>query len=342
MKILAVDDDPVFLETLTRLLEPRGLPDLATSESADEALEMIASDPHGFDCFLLDISMPGKNGIWLCQEIRSIECHKETPILMVTASSDLDHIDQAFAAGATDYISKPLRDLELGARIRVAMMLNEQSRQLAKAAIDPTDRIELGLQDSIKCFDGELAIRHVPGIRDLQTLEIDLLRLPHGNYNLAVFALKVEDADLLFAEFGVEDFRNVMSVVARSIAAKLDLARSSFAYAGKGIFGAMMFGRDLRSAMNRLQKTLCQRQEINVGSDDVRTVELRLILTESKTPYMWNGRSAADGMRGAIDRAESSVSDIHLQKELDARRLMTPIRPRRHKIDFKRFYGDSA
>lgn len=337
MRILAVDDDHVFLELLAHTLEPNGLLDLVTRESADEALELISEYPKRFDCFLLDIAMPGKDGIFLCRAIRSIEGHQDTPIIMITGSSDIDHIDKAFSAGATDYLSKPLQGLELGARIRVASLLHEQSRRLARAATAAADRTDMTLQDSIKCFEGELAIRSVPGIRDLQCLENDLLRLPQGNYNLAVFALKVEGADMLFNEFGVEEFRHIMRGVARSVAEKLDLSKSSFAYAGKGTFAATLFGRDVRSEMRRLHNSLRHGETISIRSGELREIEFKTVLAESKTPHIWNGRNAADALRRAIDQAEASESDIRLQQRLDAERLTISVRPRRHRIDFKRF-----
>jgi CheY-like chemotaxis protein len=77
----------------------------------------------GFDCFILDVQMPGMDGIELCRQIRAIEVYKDTPIIMNTAVADRDYIDAAFAAGATDYLTKPVDEVEVKARLGVIEQL---------------------------------------------------------------------------------------------------------------------------------------------------------------------------------------------------------------------------
>jgi CheY-like chemotaxis protein len=82
-------------------------------------LELIDAVVSGFDCFILDVQMPGMDGIELCGQIRAIEVYKDTPIIMNTAVADRDYIDAAFAAGATDYLTKPVDEVEVKARLGV-------------------------------------------------------------------------------------------------------------------------------------------------------------------------------------------------------------------------------
>ena len=73
MKILAVDDDPIILELLTQFVASFGKHALVTAGSGNEALDLLASDTKaGFDCFMLDIQMPGMDGMELARQILSL------------------------------------------------------------------------------------------------------------------------------------------------------------------------------------------------------------------------------------------------------------------------------
>ena len=123
MKILAVDDEPYILELMPMLARRVGFADVTTAASGHIALEALAAAVTPFDCLLLDINMPGMDGIELCRRVRAIETYRRTPIIMLTAMSERDYIDRAFDAGATDYATKPFDINELGARLRVAQEL---------------------------------------------------------------------------------------------------------------------------------------------------------------------------------------------------------------------------
>jgi len=114
MRILAVDNNAIFLDLLTRVLFAAGYDEVTLAQSADKALSRIAASTVPFDCFLLDIRMPGKDGISLCREVRAISAYSGVPILLLTGMTDTIYIDRAFESGATDYISKPLNGLGLG------------------------------------------------------------------------------------------------------------------------------------------------------------------------------------------------------------------------------------
>ena len=105
MRILAVDDDNVFLEILEQVLVSYGYSDLTLVESGVLAAEAIQAAKEPFDCFLLDIQMPEIDGIQLCQWIRSHALYATTPILMITAMAEREYVESAFSAGATDYVN---------------------------------------------------------------------------------------------------------------------------------------------------------------------------------------------------------------------------------------------
>jgi DNA-binding response OmpR family regulator len=123
VKILVVDDDESILELLSAILESSGYSDISVCASPQEALAMIRNAETRYECLLFDINMPGMDGIELCQKVRALKSHKETPIVMLTAITDRTYIDRAFDAGATDYITKPFDVMEIGARLRIAAKL---------------------------------------------------------------------------------------------------------------------------------------------------------------------------------------------------------------------------
>jgi len=124
MKILAVDDDESILSILQILVTRAGYDDFVTARSGGEALELIAKARRPFEFFLLDIDMPGMDGIEFCDLLRRLPSYADCPIVMLTAMTERKYIDQAYAAGATDYVIKPfdvndLTQILLGAAQRL-------------------------------------------------------------------------------------------------------------------------------------------------------------------------------------------------------------------------------
>jgi diguanylate cyclase (GGDEF)-like protein len=114
VNILAVDDDPIFLDALSLLLEPWGLRVMGLSQPETFWMVLETYPP---DLLILDVEMPQFNGIELCQAVRADARWQDLPILFVTARHDRKTIQQIFAAGADDYITKPIVGSELISRI---------------------------------------------------------------------------------------------------------------------------------------------------------------------------------------------------------------------------------
>ncbi len=113
-KVLVVDDDPVFLSALRPLLEPWGIKftGLDNSQHFWESLESIKPD-----LLILDVEMPEIGGIELCRAVRTDQKWQSLPILFLTSHRDGETIEQVFAAGADDYVNKPVVGAELLTRI---------------------------------------------------------------------------------------------------------------------------------------------------------------------------------------------------------------------------------
>ena len=112
IRVLVVDDDPALAEMLTLVLRSEGFHsrtvargDLAVAEFRDYKPDLV----------LLDLMLPGKDGIEICREIRA---ESGVPIVMLTAKNDTLDVVVGLESGADDYVAKPFKPKELVARIR--------------------------------------------------------------------------------------------------------------------------------------------------------------------------------------------------------------------------------
>ena len=112
MKILLVEDDEFIGESIKDYFEMQGSK-VDYFSSAKEALENVY--PSYYDIFLFDVNMEGMSGFELYKEFKK---YTDTPVIFITAYSDIDHIEEAFNLGAADYIKKPFEFRELEIRIK--------------------------------------------------------------------------------------------------------------------------------------------------------------------------------------------------------------------------------
>lgn len=114
-KILAVDDTPRNLEVLDAILSPRGYTVIAAN-SGSEALEKVRAESP--DLILLDIVMPGMSGYEVAQQLRTDPATRFLPVIMITALGTQEEKVKAIEAGADDFLTKPVNQLELLARVK--------------------------------------------------------------------------------------------------------------------------------------------------------------------------------------------------------------------------------
>lgn len=131
MRILLVDDSEDSRDLTEGALLSAGYHDVGTASSASEALKVLdvgrtTDEPAAVDLVLLDIIMPEMDGIEACALIRIDPRYSDCPIIMVTSVCDMDSLANAFVAGATDYITKPINRIELVARMRSALKLKAE------------------------------------------------------------------------------------------------------------------------------------------------------------------------------------------------------------------------
>ena len=120
--ILVVDDYPMNIMIISNFLKADYAIKAATSSR--EGLEIMRSANRP-DLVLLDIEMPGMDGIEFCSIVRNDSNLKEIPIIFVTANTDDNVLARAFAAGGNDYIRKPVNNIELVTRIKSVLAQKE-------------------------------------------------------------------------------------------------------------------------------------------------------------------------------------------------------------------------
>lgn len=129
-RVLVVDDDAALSEMLGIVLRGEGFEPVFCSDGAEAVNAFRSTQP---DLVLLDLMLPGRDGVDVCRAIRA---ESGTPIVMLTAKSDTVDVVVGLESGADDYIVKPFKPKELIARIRARIRRNDESATQALAIGD--------------------------------------------------------------------------------------------------------------------------------------------------------------------------------------------------------------
>lgn len=113
MRILLVEDEPAVVSVISRGLTESGY---EVSVAPDGLLALDMARNNDFGLIILDVMLPGKNGIEVCRQLRADQV--QTPILMLTALGTTENVVIGLDSGADDYLTKPFKFQELEARIR--------------------------------------------------------------------------------------------------------------------------------------------------------------------------------------------------------------------------------
>jgi CheY-like chemotaxis protein len=301
MKILAVDDDDIALGILDAVLRQADYPDITTASSAEAALARIADAAGPFDCFLLDIEMPGRNGIELCRLIRDMPGYAHAPVIMITAVTDQACLAQAIEAGATDYVNKPFDGLELGARLRAASILSQVLKS-NPIRIAP-ERPQRPARDGWLRLEDPLILSPGPGITGLDQLREGLLHLPTAPYAMKVFAVAIQDVGAIFDICPPERFRGFLEEAAARIIGCFEPERLNLAYAGEGIFAVVLHKARHRGETGIRDNIREAMETAPFASLPGRTAPVRAEMSEVGENRVWTGVEAALAISEACRRA---------------------------------------
>ncbi len=121
VRVLAVDDDEELLRLIRRVLEMEGF-EVTTAETGDAAVRMVEQGE--FDLALLDLMLPGVDGMAVCKHIRSFST---IPVILITARAHDEDKVKGLDEGADDYITKPFSTRELLARVRAVLRRSQMT-----------------------------------------------------------------------------------------------------------------------------------------------------------------------------------------------------------------------
>lgn len=144
--ILAVDDAPENLDILRNILVPEFT--LLAATDGELALQLIERKLP--DLVLLDVMMPGIDGYEVCRQIKSRQASALTPVILVSPGMEDQDESLGFAAGAVDYITKPLRPSIVQARVKTQLALSDQQRQCLKQVELATAELQQNQHDAIE------------------------------------------------------------------------------------------------------------------------------------------------------------------------------------------------
>lgn len=316
MEILVVDDDGSVLELLTEILTHTGYHNVTTAPHAKAALELIADPDLDFDCFLVDIQMPDVDGISLVHLIRETPDYRDSPILMLTAMDEKTYLDRAFAAGATDYITKPFDLLELRTRIVEARRLVHERSQAAAQPIMAGQFRDAGdgakgfrLAQPISLKSREIAL----GYREFENYVLELART--HNLDAAFRAVKISDVERHYRQNSSEDFARLIEVAARGVRNALTSDRGAFSYRGNGAF-VCLCEPPMTAASSHLEDVLSQ--QIDRIATESGLAPFRMLVGD---PVRIAG--ATDSV--VLDLMSDAVESVE-QKSFEARDIMSMTR----------------
>ena len=129
-RLLVVDDNPDNREVLIRRLRRLGHTLIESAEDGQQALEMIAAAP--FDLVLLDVMMPRKNGVEVLEIMRAEGRLEATPVIMISAATEIDTVVRCLELGAEDYLPKPFNPAVLKARLGSVLEKRQLQAELRK------------------------------------------------------------------------------------------------------------------------------------------------------------------------------------------------------------------
>jgi diguanylate cyclase (GGDEF)-like protein len=199
-RILVVDDSALMRAMLVRLLKQVGQTDVLTADSGASAFATLGfdddSNPEAIDLILMDLVLPDTDGIAAIRALATREHLRKIPVIMVTAMQEVEVLRGAFEAGATDYLTKPLNEVELLARVGSALRLKREidrrearERELlamqeqlaaANAQLEQLSRTDplTGLANR-RSFDQALASEWARGLRQRTPLALLLIDVDH-------------------------------------------------------------------------------------------------------------------------------------------------------------------
>lgn len=310
MKILAVDDDPFFLEVLEAMLDSGGFKDVTSAVSAQQAAQIISTVDTPFDCAFIDLRMPEIEGDYLCRWLRRLPRYQDLNIVMLTASGKKEDVRRAFMAGASDYITKPVDPTELLSRVRQIALTGG-----ARGAEGAADRAAPPVEMPAPSYFDPVQIEGVKRAVKLDALANYVAQVSRSDETkLSVVTFRLPQGAELHRRCSPAAFNKVLAAVARAILSHAGLQHPFIAYSGSGIF-LMVSDAAKVSAEARagIETAINDELAAKALTDDAgRALDVKVAMME---PHRLGGRNEQQNvtaMYRAIETAEQETLRIRL------------------------------
>jgi len=306
-RILLVDDSEDARDIALAALAAGQFENVETAGTAMDAYDLLglpaeanAEEPPAFDLVLLDIIMPDIDGVEACAFIRSSRRYRDIPILMVSLQSDAEVLNQAFMAGANDYLTKPVTPIEILARVRAALRYKREiDRRLAREA-------ELQAQANIARDTSGIIVDPVSGFLGQRAVDEMIGRASDRGWPTAIALLNVESHAEYLSEMGAGAAEKLICKLSREIGGLAAPLGTVLGYYGEGQFivaGQHMNEDAMRSLVNEIEQRL-EMLQIEHGAS-AHSDHVRLVSTI--------GSAQGDGLRRLpaqlITQAESLIQN---------------------------------
>ena len=257
MSILIVDDERVnrhALRSLLRRADYGGVEEVPDAAAAFEALglssdgaEALLEDPPEMDLVLMGLSMPGVDGLEACRRIKRHDWWTDLPIIVVTASIELESLKKSFAAGAIDYIQKPVRQVELLARVRSALRLKRETdaRKRREAELEAIRRELEDANQELKRLAVEDPVTGISNRRVFdERLRVEWARAIRHSTPVGLVMIDVDHFKAFNDTYGHQDGDRALREVARALRSSGRRAADLVARYGGEEFAAILPGVD--------------------------------------------------------------------------------------------------
>lgn len=235
-RILLVDDDAQVTMALELILAAGQFEEITVVATAEDAFDVLglanddAEVPPAVDVIVLDVMMPGIDGIEACARIRKTRRYRDIPIIMCSGLDQTTSLNQAFIAGAHDYLTKPIRKIELLARVRSAMRF--------KREIDRRRAREAEIRRGQKA-DGERGPRYIDANTNLPNqlgFDVAVRHAVASGQAHGLLGLQIADIEAVRRDAGLEAVQDLSATVARTIASVQAPLDWKLYIVGEGLF----------------------------------------------------------------------------------------------------------
>lgn len=228
-RVLIVDDERINLNLLVDLLKSEYKTIVA--KNGDQALKRAISDPPP-DLILLDIMMPNMDGYEVCNRLKQEEKTKDIPVIFITAMKGTEDETLGFALGAVDYITKPLKESIVKARVKTHLKMKRQADILKRLA----------------CLD---SLTEIPNRRRFdEVIGIEWNRIRRAGIPISVIFIDIDHFKAFNDSFGHGCGDDCLRRVVQALSASLRRSSDFIARYGGEEFVAVLPGADFNSALS--------------------------------------------------------------------------------------------